>query len=99
GIADHLAVGNAAVGAHLGGDVVRVPLALTLIEVGADREITVMREPTRRLDIELAPAWEMMDEHYTRKGARPRRLGYVSRNGRSLIAFDRHVFARHASVK
>src|SRR5712664_1175655 len=51
GIADHLGVGNAAVGAHFGGDVVRVALAaLTLIEVGADREIAVMREAARCLD-------------------------------------------------
>src|SRR5262249_36741988 len=99
GIADHLAVGNAAVGAHFGGDVVRVPLALTLIEVGADREIAVMREAARRLDIEFAPAWKMVDEHYTRKGTRPRRLGYISRNRRSLVAFDRHVLARHPTVK
>jgi hypothetical protein len=47
-IADHLGVGNAAVGAHFGGDVVWVALARTLIEVGADREIAVMREPTRQ---------------------------------------------------
>ena len=32
-------VGNAAIGAHLGGDVVGIALARTLIEVGADREI------------------------------------------------------------
>ena len=39
GVADHLGVGDAAVGAHLGGDVVGVALAaLALIEVGADRE-------------------------------------------------------------
>src|SRR6266849_5781168 len=61
GIADHLGVGNAAVGAYFSGDVVRVALARTLIEVGADREIAVMREPTRRLDVELAPAREMVD--------------------------------------
>ena len=61
GIADHLGVGNAALSAHLGGDVVRVALAastLALVEVGADREMAVMRKPTRRLDIELAPARE-----------------------------------------
>src|SRR3989440_7106404 len=48
GIADHLGVGNAAIGAHLGGNVVRIALAHPLIKVGADREITVMREPARR---------------------------------------------------
>jgi hypothetical protein len=72
-IADHLGVGNAALGAHLGGDVVRVTVAastLALVEVGADREMAVMREPTRRLDIELAPAREMVDKHDAWKGAR-----------------------------
>src|SRR6266545_5124133 len=47
GVADHLGVGNAAVGAHLGGDVVGVAVAaaaLALIEVGADRDIAVMGE-------------------------------------------------------
>ena len=99
GIADHLGVGNAAVGAHLGGDVVRVALARTLIEVGADREIAVMREPTRRLNVELAPAREMVDKHYARKGARTRRLGHISGNRGSLVAFDGHVLAGHASVE
>src|ERR1043165_6024504 len=39
GIADHLRIGNAALGTHLGGDVVRIAVARALIEVGADREI------------------------------------------------------------
>ena len=51
GIADHLGVGDAAVGTHFGGDVVRVALARTLIEVSADREIAVMREATSCLDV------------------------------------------------
>src|SRR6266403_2296172 len=84
GIADHLGVGNAAVGAHFGGDVVRVALARTLIEVSADREIAVMREPTRRLNVELAPAREMVDKNDARKGARTRRLGHISGNRGSL---------------
>jgi len=73
---------NAAVGAHLGGDIVRVALARTFIEVDANREIAVMREPTRRFNVELAPAREMMDKHYARKWARTRRLGHISGNCR-----------------
>ena len=72
GIADHLRVSNAALSAHLGGDVVGIAVAassLPLVQVGADREITVMREPSRRLDVELAPAREMVDEDDARKGA------------------------------
>src|ERR1019366_4870166 len=99
GIADHLGVGNAAVGANFGGDVIRVALARTLIEVSADREIAVMREPARRLDVELAPAREMVDKHHARKGARTRRLGHVSGNRGSLVALDGHVLAGHASVE
>src|ERR1700730_1304287 len=99
GVADHLGVGNAAVGAHFGGDVVWVALARTLIEVSADREIAVMREPTRRLNVELAPAREMVDKHNARKGAWTRRLGHISGNRGSLVAFDGHVLASHASVE
>src|SRR6266478_861454 len=95
GIADHLGVGNAAVGAHFGGDVVWVALARTLIEVSADREIAVMREPTRRLNVELAPAREMVDKHNARKRAWTRRLGHISGNRGSLVAFDGHVLASH----
>jgi hypothetical protein len=99
GIADHLSVGNAAVGAHFGCDVVRIALSRTLIEVGADREIAVMREPTRRLDVELAPARQMVDKHHAREGARTRRLGHISGNRGSLIAFEGHILAGHASVE
>ena len=86
-------------GAHFGGDVVRVTLARTLIEVSADREIAVMREPTRRLNVELAPAREVVDKHDARKVARARRLGHISGNRGSLVAFDGHVLAGHISVK
>src|SRR6266702_1561526 len=91
GIADHLGVGNAALGAHFGGDVVWVALAGTLIEVSADREIAVMPEPTRRLNVELAPAREMVNKHHPRKRASTRWLGHISGNRGSLIAFDSHV--------
>src|SRR4029077_1626921 len=65
GVPNHLRVSNAALGARLGGDVVRITVAastLALVEVGADREIAVMREASRRLDVELAPAREVVDE-------------------------------------
>src|SRR5450631_3455009 len=99
GIADHLGVGNTAVGAHFGGDVVRVTLARTLIEIGADREIAVVCQPTGRLDVELAPAREMVDKYYARKRARAGRLGHIRRNRGSIVAFDGDVLASHASVK
>src|SRR5262245_39695754 len=63
GIADHLGVRNAAISAYFGGDVVRIALSRTLVEVGADRKIAVMRKPARRLNIEFAPARKMMDQH------------------------------------
>ena len=69
--------GDAALGAHLGGDIVGVAVARTLIEVGADRQIAVMREPPRRLDVEFAPARQMVDQHHARKAARTGRLGNV----------------------
>ena len=99
GIADHLGIANATLGAHLGGDVVRVAVAastLALVEVGADGEIAVVCEPTRRLNVEFAPAREMVDKHDSRKGARTRWLGHVSRYRRSFVASR---FAGHASVE
>ncbi len=99
GVADHLGVGNAALGAYFGRDVVRITLARTLIEVGADREIAVMREAARCLDVQFAPAREMVDKHHTRKRARAGRLGHVGGNRGSLAAFEGHVLASHASVE
>ena len=99
GITDHLGVGDAAFGADPGGDVVGIALALTLVEVGADREIAAMREPPRGLDVELAPAGEMVDQHDARKGARTRRPGHVRGDRGSLVAMDGHVLAGHASVE
>jgi hypothetical protein len=102
GIADHLRVGNAALGAHFGGDVVRVAVAaatLALVEVGADREVAMMREPARRLDVELAPGREMVDEHDARKGAGTSWPGHVSGYRCSFVAFDGDVLAGHASVE
>src|SRR6185295_2368774 len=99
GIADHLAVGNTALGAHLRGYVVGVALARTLIEVGADREIAVMREPPRRLNVEFAPPREMVDQHHARKSAWTGRLGNIGSYRRPLVAADGHVLAGHASVE
>jgi hypothetical protein len=44
---------------------------ITFIEVSADREIAVMRKPTGRLSVELAPAREVVDKHHAWKEARP----------------------------
>jgi len=101
-IADHLGVGNAARGSHLGGDVVGVGVAaatLPLVEVRADREIAVVREPTRLVDIDVAPARQMVDEHDARKRARTGWLGDVGGDRRSFVACDGHVLAGHASVE
>src|ERR1700733_7874424 len=68
-VADHLSIRNSALGAHLGGDVVGIALARALVEVCADRDVAMMGEPARRLDIELAPARKMMDKHHAGKRA------------------------------
>src|SRR5215208_4194989 len=93
------ASGYAAVGAHFGGDIVWAALAGTLIEVSANCEIAVMCEPTRRLNVELAPARQMVDKHDARKDARTSWLGRISGNRGSLVTFDGHVPAGHASVE
>jgi hypothetical protein len=103
GVADHLRIGDAAVGPHLGGDVVGIGVAaaalLALIEVGADREIAVMGEAARRLDVELAPARQVMDQNDARELARafgPRRVGG---DRRSLVALHGDVLTDHAAVE
>jgi hypothetical protein len=101
GIADHLCVGNAAFRAHLGGHIVRIGLAaaLALIKIGADREIAVMREPAGRFDIQLAPARQMVNKYHARMRAGAGGPRHISRNRRSVVAFQRHVLAGHASVE
>src|SRR5262245_56343515 len=99
GIADHLRVRNAALGAHFRGDVVGVAIARALIEVGADCEIAVMRKPPRRLNIKFAPTRQMVDQYYTWKSARTGRLGNVGGYRGSVVALDGHVLAGHASVE
>jgi len=98
-VADHLGVGNAALGPHLGGDVVWVARARPLIEVGADRQVAVVREPARRLDVELAPARQMVDQHHPGKRARAGRPRHVGGDRRSLVAGERDVLASHATIK
>ncbi len=56
GVADDLCVGNAAVGAHLGRDIVGFAVAGAVIEVVADRSIAVMGELAGRLTIPFVPA-------------------------------------------
>ena len=57
------ASGNAALGAHLGGDIVGFAFAGAVIEVVADRRITVMREFAGCLAVPLVPAGRMMHQH------------------------------------
>jgi hypothetical protein len=58
-----------------------------------------VREAARRLDVELAPAREVVDEHDAREGARAGRPGHVGGDGRSTVALEGHVLAAHASVE
>src|SRR4029077_5045616 len=98
GVADALVVGSAARAAHLGGDITGFALAGAVIEVMADRQIAVMREPAGRLAVELIPAGSMMYEHDARERAgteRPRRVG---RDRLILVAIDRNRLRDHAFV-
>src|SRR5580692_826089 len=65
-VSHHLGIGNATLGADLGSNIIRIALACALIEVGADREVAMVGEPTRRLDVKLAPARKVVDKHHAR---------------------------------
>src|SRR6202040_883517 len=78
GVADDLGIRHAALGAHLGGDIVRFAFAGAVIEIMADRRIAVMRELAGRLAVPLVPAGRMMKEHHSgerTRTQRPRNIG------------------------
>src|SRR5215472_14507818 len=74
-IADHLVVGNAAVGADLAGDVVGAAVADTAVQVGADGHIAVAGDAAGELLIELVPAGHVVDDDDAWVGAAARRAG------------------------
>ena len=79
--------------------VVGIAVAVALVQVGADGHIAVMREAPRRLDIELAPAGQMVDQHDAGKRSLAFGFGNIGGDRGAAIALERDVLARHASVK
>ena len=61
GIADHLGVGNTTLGASLRSDVRGVAFSDTLVEVVADRRVTVVGETAGCFAIPFVPAGQMVD--------------------------------------
>ena len=101
GVADHLGIGDAALGTNLGRNIVgiRIGAARALIKVMADRDVAVMGEAARRLDVELAPAGHVVDQHDPREGAGTGRPRHIGGDRGSAVAGDRHVLAGHVSVE
>jgi hypothetical protein len=98
GIADDLRVGNAALGAHLGGDVVRLARAGAVVEIVAYRRIAVMREPTRCLAVPLVPTRRVMEQNHPREGTRAQRPRNIGRDRFVVVAADRDRFRDHSFV-
>src|SRR5688572_28518032 len=98
GVADDLRVGHAPFGADLGADVVGIAEARALIQVGADGEVAVVRELARHLDVELAPAGEMMHEHDAGERAISGGAGGVGGDIGAPVALDLDLLARDAAV-
>src|SRR5438105_4793760 len=98
GVADDLRIGDAALGAHLGGDVVGFALTGAVVEVMADRGVAVMCEPAGGLTIKLVPARRMVDQHDARIGARTQRPRDIGRNRLTLVASDRDCLGNHSFV-
>src|SRR5262245_13345109 len=94
-VADNLRIRDAALGAHLGSDIVRVALAVALVEVGADGDVAVMGELARELAVDLAPAGEMVDQHDAGKWAWPRGARHIGRDRRALVAVDLDLLHGH----
>src|SRR5437764_15277375 len=67
-VIEDLRVGDAAFRAHLLRHVIGLPVARSLVEVGADRIEAVLREAACELPIELVPSGYVVDEHDPREG-------------------------------
>src|SRR5438132_8657434 len=98
GVADDLSIGNATLGAHLGGDIVGFALARPVIEVMADRRIAVMRELAGRLAVPLVPAGRMMKQHHAGEGAGTQRPRNIGRDRLGLVAGDRNGLPNHSFI-
>jgi hypothetical protein len=61
GVANDLRIGNTALGAHLGGDIVGFALAGPVKEIVADRRITVMGDLAGRFAVPLIPVGYVMN--------------------------------------
>jgi hypothetical protein len=59
GVADDLSIGNGTCGAHLSRDIVGFACASTMVQVVADRRVTVMSEFSGRLAVPLIPPGRM----------------------------------------
>ena len=97
-VAHDLRVRHAALSAHFRCDIVRIALAIALVEVRADGEIAVVRELARHLDVELAPPRKMMHEHDAGKRPRPRWARCVGRNLVAFVALELDELHGHAAV-
>ena len=98
GVADDLRIGNTALGANLGGDIVGFAVAGTVIEVVADRRVAVMSELAGRLEVPLIPARRVMHEHDARERAGAQRPSRIGRDRLMLVAVDRDSLCNHALV-
>jgi hypothetical protein len=99
GVADDLRIGHAALGAHLGRDVVRFAFAGAVVEVMADRRVAVMREFSGGLAVPLVPARRMVKEHHAGERTRPQRPRDVGRDGLVVSAVNRDRLCNHAFVR
>src|SRR5215472_7106629 len=69
-----------------------------MIEVVADRRVTVMREFAGCLSVPFVPARRVMKQHHAREGARPQRPRDIGRDRLVFVAVDRDGFRNHAFV-
>src|SRR5438094_303531 len=67
-VAEDLFIGDTAAGAHFGADIFRGPVAVAEIEIGRNRDITMMGESTGALTVPFIPAGRVVNNDHPRKG-------------------------------
>ncbi len=97
-IAEHLLVGDAAGGAHLGADVFRRAMAIAEIQIGRDRRVAMMGEAAGAFAIPFIPAGRMMDQDHAGKRSGAKRAGHVSVDGFAFMPLHGHGFGDHAFI-
>ena len=97
-IAHHLLIRDTPRGSHFGGNVFRSAMAFTIVEVGRNRHVTVVRELPRGFTVPLIPAGQVMDQDHPWIGPGAQGPSQVGVNEVAVGAAHDRGFRQHAFI-